>query len=47
MLVYLFGHLMVLSVVAEFLLAQGDREYLKRLRRVLAVSERGTTVRAP
>jgi len=42
MFVYLFGHLMVLSILAELLLARGDREYLKRLSRVLAVSDRET-----
>jgi glycosyltransferase involved in cell wall biosynthesis len=47
MFVYLFAHLMILSVLAEFLLARGDREYLKRLSRVLAgdsdtVTRRGT-----
>jgi glycosyltransferase involved in cell wall biosynthesis len=42
MFIYLFGHLMALSVVAEFLLARGDRGYLRRLTRVLAVSDRAT-----
>lgn len=39
MFVYLFGHLMVLSILGELLLARGDRAYLKRLSTVLAVSE--------
>jgi glycosyltransferase involved in cell wall biosynthesis len=42
MLVYLFGHLMVLSILAEFLLARGDRGYLRRLSGVLAVADRST-----
>jgi glycosyltransferase involved in cell wall biosynthesis len=42
MFVYLFGHLMVLSILAELLLARGDLRYLKRLSRVLAVADRGT-----
>lgn len=45
MFIYLFGHLMILSLLAEFLLARGDREYLKRLSRVLAVSARGRVTR--
>ncbi len=43
MFVYLFGHLMVLSVLAELLLARGDRGYLTRLTRVLAASERSVS----
>jgi glycosyltransferase involved in cell wall biosynthesis len=42
MFVYLFGHLMVLSILAEFLLARGDRDYFKRLSRVLEVSDTET-----
>jgi hypothetical protein len=43
MFVYLFGHLMILSILAEFLLARGDRGYLRRLSGVLAVAESSPT----
>jgi glycosyltransferase involved in cell wall biosynthesis len=39
MFVYLFGHLMVLSMLSELLLAWGDRRYLRRLSTVLASTE--------
>jgi glycosyltransferase involved in cell wall biosynthesis len=40
MFVYLFGHLLILSILAEFLLARGDRGYLRRLSGVLVVADR-------
>jgi glycosyltransferase involved in cell wall biosynthesis len=37
MFFYLFGHLLTLSILGEFLLAWGDRGYIQRLTAVLAV----------
>jgi hypothetical protein len=47
MFVYLFGHLMILSVLSELLIARGDRRYLRRLSTVLASAGGPGSLRAP